>query len=296
MAFRNYVHHRFNPYRRLDLHSFEQYVDILVKGGGTEVEFGGRRAQPKRLQAMVNIVHRAGARAVLYTGVFGTEDVRSSPGLKAWAQRRADGSIAGYAGAGERAALLCPSSPYVEEIAVPEIVHAVRIAGFDEVFVDIPWLATGHPCANCASERTGGADDAAIVRNALERATPLFRASLPSTWLSVNASAPSVHDAHPGGHISNPAGLFDAYVTEWNPYRWCQSVGVIGRVVDAARQYVSQPLYHATTLTGRDGKLFDEAQVRSLAHVIRSAGATPRFGMGFPPEQLVRVVSWIRDS
>jgi hypothetical protein len=101
-----------------------------------------------------------------------------------------------------------------------------------------------------------------------------LRQSHPDVALGINASAPTIHNDHPRSHIDELAGLFDEYVTEWNPLRWGQPPSIVGGAIDYASEHGR--VLHATTATMKG------VVHRGLGDLLREIvahGATPRLGI-----------------
>jgi len=296
---RNFLHYRFNLHTNFDLRAYERYLVALRSCGVTEIEHAAQhivtRTQEERVRRVVDIIHEQGLKAILYTGVFGTEGAAR---FRQWAQRDENGQILGYGGKGWRTAMMCPASPYPVEVTLPQLTRLLGLADFDGIFIDIPWfLRDTCYCSHCTAPRQRGADNAAIVRASLETIVATLKQEKPELRLAVNASAPTIHDnRYNGAHIDNLAGLFDEYVTEWNPYRWRQPPTILVRSLLYAHQAVTGRLLHATTMTTRGGgRPYSLDNYTSLFSAILAGGATPRLGITFP-EELLQLVgeAWRR--
>ena len=132
-----------------------------------------------------------------------------------------------------------------------------------------------------------------IVRNALRTLVHDLRHDFPSVKFAVNASAPGLNrDLWTGGHIRNLVGIFDEYVTEWNPYRWGQSASVIAQAIRSTGKEVSNgKITHAFTATTRHGDLLSQDQLQSLFEVILSNGASPWLSVHFGQKYLEQIYS-----
>jgi len=289
---RNYIHDKFNIHNRYDFTSYKKYLLSLKENGFTEIEHAGSHAnhanQRKRLKCAVEEIHERGMKSYFYTGVFGTENLHQNKELLPYAQRNKNGDILSYEGKSLARAMMCPASGYIDNIVIAKILDRMHLAKFDGLFFDIPWvMKNGCYCKNCKNQREDGADNAVMVRNALKRIVSALKKEYPALSICINASAPTIHDnRYSGGHIDNLSGIFDEYLTEWNPYRWKQDVSVVSRCIDYAAGIVKGRLLHATTATNRLGKMYTKEQYVRLFSAILNGGATPRLGIVFPEKQL----------
>ncbi len=289
---RNYIHDKFNVHNRFNLAAYTTYIKSLRENGFAEIEHAGshlhRATQRERLKNCIEVIHDQGMTAYFYTGVFGTENLKQHKKFIPFAQRDEGGNILSYAGKRLALAMMCPASSYVDHIIIPRILDRMHLAEFNGLFFDIPWvMKSGCYCTNCRNLREGGADNSAIVRNALIRIVSAIKKEQPSLSICINASAPTVHNnRYSGGHIDNLKGIFDEYLTEWNPYRWNQDVLVISRCLEYARETTKGRLLHASTATNRRGKMYTKEQYVRLFSAILKGGAMPRLGIGFPEKQL----------
>jgi hypothetical protein len=292
-GFRNYLHDKFNFYNRISIDAYKTYIEDLRKIGAIEIEHAGRNLrydkQRKRATEAIDAIHDQGMDAILYTGAFGTEDLTKNPGLEQYAQRNINGDVLGYGVLNLKTAMMCPVSDYVEKITIPQILSTLEWADYDGIFFDIPWvLKNGCYCNNCEDiELSSREKNQVIVRQGLEKIVQAIKEKHPEIRISVNASAPTINNnRNTGANIDNLTGLFDEYVTEWNPYRWGQTTKVIERCIKAAKEVTSSKIYHATTCTDGSGKIYSENKLTELFKAIISSGATPRLGIRFPKEQL----------
>lgn len=137
-------------------------------------------------------------------------------------------------------------------------------------------MKEGCHCKWCMECRNGGGTNGDIVRNALLSLSKYLRRHFPHLNLTVNASAPGLNQDHwTGGHLLHLAGIFDEYVTEWNPYRWGQPAEFIAPMLRKARSLTNGTLSHASTVTTRHGTLLSETQLSDLFKAILREGATP---------------------
>ena len=283
------INARYNPHNRIILRDYRNYIKAVRKAGASRIVHAGHELderKKKRLENMVNAVHDAGLKAILYTGVFGTEDLVKKPELEKWAQKDKDGNILGYNGAGS-SAMMCPVSPYAVDYLLPRIEETAAL-DFDGIFIDIPWIMKGGCyCSNCDADRMQGMGNDRLVRFGLAEFTEGIRETFPKLRLAVNASAPGIYDHRwHGANIGNLNGLFDDYVTEWNPLRWGRSADDITRCISEAKKKAHGELYHATTLTDRSGRMYDEGRIASLFSAILDGGAKPWLGIACPEEQM----------
>lgn len=221
--------------------------------------------------------------AVLYTGPWGGVDMKANPALEKWVQRDEEQNPLGYMGS-FRSAMLCPLSPYVEEIFFPQLVRSVSECSFKAVFFDIPWIMKGGcHCQWCRSFREeNGSSNAGVVHKAFEGLLSSLRKVCPGVTLAVNASAPGCNfNDWTGGHIDALAGLFDEYVTEWNPYRWNQSAAVVSRTIRQVKTLAEGTFSHATTVTDRNGRIYAEEKLTTLFRQLLEEGADPWLTVDF---------------
>ncbi len=292
IGIRNYIHDKFNVHGRFDFASYKKYLLSLKETGFTEVEHAGSHlkyaSQRNRLKNAVEEIHTHGMKAYFYTGVFGTENLYQNKELMPFAQLDQHGNILGYAGKSLVTAMMCPASGYIDHVILPKLLDRMHLAHFDGMFFDIPWvMKSGCYCANCKDQRENGANNAILVRNALLRIVSALKKEHPSLSICINASAPTIHDnRYSGGHIDNMKGVFEEYLTEWNPYRWKQDVSIVSKCIEYAGKTVKGRLLHATTVTNRQGRMYTKEQYVKLFSVILKGGATPRLGVGFPANQL----------
>ena len=262
MAFRNYIAHKFNLYSPIDLKQFQTFIKRLNQIGTTEIELVGRRLTPiqrQRTKDLTSIIHDEGMKVILYTGPFGKDN------YKEYAQRDKNNNPL---------SLMCPSSKYIDNILLPELNNVLEF--YDGLFLDMPWIMKGGCyCNNCDG------DNEKNVRDGLKK----IRNSI-NIRTSINAGAPTIHNEHPSAHIDNIKGIFDEYVTEWNPLRWNQKVSIIKEVIEYAKKATNKKIYHATTCTDKQGKIYPLDVLTNLFTTIISAGAIPRLGIAFNNEGL----------
>ncbi len=289
---RNYIHDKFNVHFRFDFNSYVKYLHQLKETGFTEIEHAGSHLkhlnQRNRLRNVVKEIHAQGMMAYFYTGVFGTENLYQNKELMPYAQKDEYDNILGYTGKSLVTAMMCPASGYTDNVIIPRLIDRIQLAKFDGLFFDIPWvMKSGCYCKNCQDQKEEGADNAVIVRKALLKIVTALKKEYPSLSICINASAPTIHDnRYSGGHIDNLTGVFDEYLTEWNPYRWKQDVSIVSRCIEYAGKTVNGRLLHATTVTTRQGRMYAFEQYVRLFSAILKGGATPRLGVRFPPNQL----------
>lgn len=272
--FRNYVAHKFNVHSPINLKEFKEYMSILKQTGASEIELAGRRLnalQRQRKNDLVNIIHDVGMRAVLYTGPFGTDT------YKEFAQRDKHNNPL---------SLMCPRSGYVQKVFLPELESVID--NFDEVFFDMPWIdKRGCYCSHCEDENETSVRDA--LQNIVEE-IPIKT--------SVNACAPKIHNEYPSANMYVLGGLFDNYVTEWNPLRWNQHPSILRRSIGYVQRITGKNGYHATTCTDKKGKIYELNDLAKLFRVILSTGAKPRLGIGFNQAGLKKVEQalWVANN
>ncbi len=292
-SFRNHIHHLYNLYSDFSIGSYREYVSSLKDIGASEIEHAGRAlrygSQRDRLKEVSSLLHDMDMKLILYTGIFGGENLSSNPLFESYTQRSSEGKILCY-GNSQRQAMMCPSSPYVSTYLIPQVLDALSVGKIDGIFLDIPWIMrSGCYCSNCSDVKASGATNSAIVRKALEDFVGTIKSEFPSVSIGVNASAPGINNnSSSGGHIDNLSGIFDEYVTEWNPYRWNQKPEAVGRCIALAKEKVQGKLYHSTTLT-KDNKLLEREKMKSLFSAIFGAGAIPRLSIGFSLDKVVMI-------
>ena len=312
LGFRNNMDSsRFNfrvPFRRKE---YEKYITALKNSGAIEIEHVGKNLQlgkqRQRVKDSIQVIHDLEMKAILYTGIFGSIDVRNSGELKKMVQRDLFENVLSYGKKGKGTAMMCPSSDYVEKVVLPQINKTLKFAAYDGIFLDIPWIMYGGCfCDNCHDVReennSEGKNQAEInainVRQGLERFVGAIKKDHPYLKISVNASAPTIyrHSYH-GAEIENLAGLFDQYVSEWNPLRMNQQVSVVTKCIERTIEIVEETetiegvqkdaeFYHATTCTDPIGKIYPAEKLSKLFYAILNGGALPRLGVAFGNEGL----------
>jgi hypothetical protein len=312
LGFRNNMDSsRFNfrvPFR---ISQYKEYIAALKESGAIEIEHVGKNLrvskQRQRVKDSIQVIHDLEMKAILYTGIFGSIDVRNSGELKKMVQRDLFENVLSYGKKGKGTAMMCPSSDYVEKVVLPQINKTLKFAAYDGIFLDIPWIMYGGCfCDNCHDVREENNSEgknqaetnAANVKQGLERFVSAIKKDHPDLKISVNVSAPTVyrHSYH-GAEIENLAGLFDQYVTEWNPLRVNQQVSVVTKCVKKAIEVVEETetveeiqknpeFYHATTCTNLSGKIYPAEKLSRLFYAILNGGALPRLGIAFPSQQL----------
>ena len=231
--------------------------------GATEIEHSGRRLssiQKQRTKDIISIIHDEGLKAILYTGPFGRNT------FEQYAQRDKN-----------KLSLMCPSSDYIDKVLLPELQDVLD--GYDGIFFDMPWIAKG----GCYCNYCDG-NNKKTVRNALIKIVGTLNVKT-----SVNAGAPKIHNEFPSSHIDNLNGIFDEYVNEWNPLRWNQKVTVVKKTIKYARDVTHKKVYHETTCTVKNGKIYSVDLLSDLFSEIMIAGATPRLGISFNEKGLNKV-------
>jgi len=312
LGFRNNMDaSRFNfriPFRILE---YKEYITALKNSGAIEIEHVGKnlkvRKQIQRVKDSVKAIHDLEMKAILYTGIFGSINVRRIRELKKMAQINIFENVLGYGKKGDRAAMMCPSSEYIERVMIPQINQTLDFAAYDGVFLDIPWIMHGGCfCDNCYDLREEKASEgktqieinAINVRQGLERFVAAIKKDHPDLKIGINASAPGIyrHSYH-GAEIENLAGLFDQYVTEWNPLRVRQRASIVTNCVEKTIETVeatetfpgvqqNPEFYHATTCADPAGNIYPVNSLSRLFHAILIGGALPRLGVAFGNEGL----------
>jgi len=292
-GFRNYLHDKFNFYNKFSMDVYKAYIEELHNTGAIEIEHAGRdlryEKQRKRASEAIDAIHDFEMNAILYTGAFGTENVLINPGFEKYAQRNEQSKILGYGKLNLKTSMMCPASDYVDEITIPKLLSTLEWADYDGMYIDIPWILKGGCyCRNCDDIEGERIDkNERIVRIGLEKIVQAVKKKHPEIKISVNASAPTIHNnQYTGASIENLKGIFDEYVTEWNPYRWKQPVEIVEKCIKAAKDITNARIYHATTCTDGLGRIYSEERLSKLFAAIISNGATPRLGVRFPTEQL----------
>lgn len=289
---------KYSPANRKGVERTLTYVDTLKKFscGRVAIKDPGRRmAVEDQSPALIANIGRITSylrdlriAPALYTGPWGGGDMKANPALEKWVQRDEEKKPLGYMGS-LRSAMLCPLSPYVEEIFLPQLVRSVSESGFKTIFFDIPWIMKGGcHCQWCRSFREeNGPSNSGVVRQAFEGLLCSLRRACPNVSLAVNASAPGCNfNTWTGGHIEALAGLFDEYVTEWNPYRWNQSATVVSRTIRQAKSFAEGTFSHASTVTDKKGRIYNEEELTVLFRHILTEGADPWLTVDFGHEGL----------
>jgi hypothetical protein len=265
MAFRNYLSQKFNLHSPINLKEYRAYIRCLKMAGATEIEHSGRRLssiQKQRTKDIISIIHDEGLKAILYTGPFGKDT------FEQYAQRDKNQ---------KPLSLMCPSSEYIDKVLLPELNEVLE--GYDGIYFDMPWIAKG----GCYCNHCNG-NNKTNVRNALIKIVGTL-----NIRTSVNAGAPKIHNEFPSSHIDNLNGIFDEYVTEWNPLRWNQRLSVVRKTIEYAREITHKKVYHATTCTDKRGKIYSVDLLADLFSIILIAGASPRLGISFYEKGLNKV-------
>lgn len=293
------ISRKYNPARCKSLIAYSDYLNELISAGATRIVHSGYGSETKRkqLREMLHVIREKCMVPILYMGVFGTENLESNPFLEKWAQRNTQFKALGYGGS-RKSAMMCPVSPYVSSYLLPKVLEVINECDINNIFLDIPWIMKGGcHCGNCYQLRQHGADNARLVRLGLEQFVNAIRAEFPCMRIAVNASAPGIYSHRwRGAEIENLGGLFDEYVTEWNPFRWRQKPDVITRCVREARKRVQGKFYHATTLTDKDGKMYDTSRIADLFMAILRGGALPWLGIACPEHQISQIGEAWRKS
>lgn len=257
MVFRNYVGHKYNLHSKINLKEFQNYLKLLKKTGATEIELSGRRLtnlQKQRTKDVTSIIRDEGLSPILYSGPFGVDN------FKEYAQRDKENNPL---------PLMCPSSKYIDNVFLPELNEL--IINYDGVFFDMPWIMkNGCYCNNCDG------DNDKNVREGLKKIVDSI-----DIKTTVNACAPKIHNEYPSAHIDNLKGIFDEYLTEWNPLKWNQSVSIIKSSIEYAKRVTDKKIYHATTCTNRNREIYPIKTLSNLFRTIIASGATPRLGICF---------------
>ncbi|MBT4540972.1 hypothetical protein HOC35_05655 [Candidatus Woesearchaeota archaeon] len=307
LGFRNNMDYsRFKFRSDFNMGSYRKYIRKLKESGAIEIEHVGKnlqkRKQRQRAKEAIKAIHDQDMKAILYTGIFGGINISGDSELRRFAQRNKDGKILSYQNGGEASAMMCPSSKYIEHFVIPQINRTLEFADYDGIFLDIPWIMHGGcDCNNCyelredqeAEGKSNNEINAANVRHGLEKFVKEMKKNHPYVKISINASAPTIytHKWH-GAEIDNLAGLFDQYVTEWNPLRTRQNVSVVTRCIEKAIETVegiekiegiqqTPEFYHATTCTDGNRKVYPAEKLSGLFHAILEGGALPRLGVAF---------------
>ncbi|MCB9359185.1 hypothetical protein H6503_04600 [Candidatus Woesearchaeota archaeon] len=278
MKARNNIKYKFDCRTNFDISKFSEYISALSNNGFSEIELTGRRIRDNRLKRQqkecVDIIHDNGLKAVLYTGIFGAEDLTYNPEFEKYSQRDKLGNILSYRNT-KKTAMMCPESDYLTEIMIPEITDVLLNSNFDEIFVDIPWIMKGGCyCSNCNGDGSVE-NNQNIVRNNLEIFSNVIH--IADVRISVNVSAPGIYNNFSSGaNIENLLGICDHYLTEWNPLRWNMPVKTIGKIVEKAKSMTDSPIYHATTCSDKGKKVYDYGTLCELFCEIYKSGAIPR--------------------
>lgn len=291
LGIRNFVHYKYNLHLPFNLMEYEKYLKDLKQTGITEIEHAGssitKLRQKERLKNVIDINHDLGLKFIFYTGVFGTENISNNSYLEKFVQRDKKGNLLSYENKGKTTAMMCPASNYVDEITIPYLSNIIQFNNIDGIFIDIPWIMpNGCYCSNCHEKKEKGADNNTIVRTALERIVNSLKEQKPNLSITVNVGAPKIHSENTGAYIDNLTGLFDEYLTEWNPYRWNQNANAIKSSIKYAKEKTGKRVLHATTATNKKGKMYSLEEYQNVFSTIINSGATPRLGVTFPKYQL----------
>jgi hypothetical protein len=249
---------------------------LRLRSGDRIVINGKENKQPAFVEELCINLHKIGYKIIMYTGTWGCVDLEQNKSMLGWAQRDKNGNPLGYNNS-MRGGMLCPISPYIDTVLIPWIVKIIYRSPINTIFFDIPWIMKGGCyCEYCKKQRDEGLSNNEIVRYALQKLTRSLKTKLADIKLAINAGAPGINtDNWTGGHISNLTGLFDEYVTEWNPFYWGQSASVISESISHARSICGAKISHATTITNRTGTILTKEQLRYLFHAIVSEKAEP---------------------
>jgi len=289
---RNFIHNKYNLHTNFNLNEYKHYLTKLKEIGVTEIEHAGSNltyfSQKTRLKDVIDINHDLGLKFVFYTGVFGTENIRHNKQMEKWVQRNKNGNLLSYENAGTKSAMMCPASSYVDEVTIPYLLEIINTSPIDKMFFDIPWIMpNGCYCSNCHKINQKELSKEIIVRKALKKIVKTIKDYNQNIKIGVNAGAPTIHNnKFSGAHIDNLKGIFDEYITEWNPYRWNQNVKNVSRCIKYAKNSVQGTLLHATTFTDKKGKMYSKDKYIKLFSAIIKEYASPRLGISFPEEQL----------
>lgn len=284
---RNHISHSYNLYGPIKLPRLNRFLYELKRIGVSEIELAGRKLQSptqiQRSKAVISLIHDHDMRAILYTGVFGTENIMMQPALHNYTQKNKEGRTLTY-GRDQKTAMMCPQSPYVQHILYEQLQETIQRDEYDCIYMDIPWILQGGCyCKHC----TGFNSNEEKVRTSLEQLINALKNARPNINISVNASAPLINkNNESGGHIDNLTGIFDAYVTEWNPYRWRQPIHVLKPCLQYAKEKTRQPQYHATTCTNRKGELYTKEELINLFATIVNKEASLRLGVALGNEKI----------
>ncbi len=277
---------------------YEEHLKALKDSGAVRIVHG-RSNEKGRLSDMIASIHKLEMQAVCYTGVFGTENISVNTSLEQWTQRNDKGVFLDYGGVGNKGtAMMCPVSPYVESYLAPNVIDVVQSCGFDAIFIDIPWIMEGGCyCGNCHDLRTSGADNSILVRTGLKKFIEMVKAEIPDIKIGVNASAPGIYSHYwHGAEIENLSGLFEEYITEWNPFVFGNEPEIVTECILKAREKVNGDFYHATTCTEEDGKPYSMDKMVALLSAILKGGALPWLCFAGPTHQVREIgEAWNRS-
>ncbi len=259
---------------------------------GSRIVIRGRLPKhASKVQDLFGSLRTYGFKVIMYTGAWGGVDVTANRTLLDWVQKDKDGKPLGYR-ASLRSGMLCPASPYTEQILIPEIVEILSKCPFHTLFFDIPWIMRGGcHCEWCREPREkNGLTNSGIVKETLSSVIERIHQQVPNVTFAVNAGAPGLNnDDWTGAPIRNLAGIFDEYVTEWNPYRWGQNANVIADSISKAKQITTGKFSHASTLTNRSSELLSTGAMRRLFAAILSSGADPWLSINFSTKKLDKI-------
>ncbi|MBN2053256.1 hypothetical protein JW756_07160 [Candidatus Woesearchaeota archaeon] len=290
-------HFKFNAYTERQYYekNFPVYIKELKKTGAERIVI--HRPRPfleqhkERLENMSARIQYEEIKPVLYTGIFGTENIIENKFLLPWVQRNKNGELLSYMNGGARSAMMCPASPYVTDYLAPRVVESARAANAKSIFLDIPWIMKGGCyCSNCKDIRESGGDNKKIVRQGLERFVNTIKKEIPGISLGVNSSAPGIYlHAWHGAEINNFKGLFEEYITEWTPYQWGQKPEVVTKCILNARGKAEGKFYHATICKDNNKNLYPADKLSALFKAILDGGALPWLCVNASNSQLIKI-------
>jgi hypothetical protein len=290
--FRNNLDKRYSLYDHIDTAAYEKYINYWKDNGLSEIEHSGRKLSMIKLQTqaskIMDIIHSHNLKSVLYTGIFGTENLHTNHELKEFAQKGSDGNILCYNNSAIASAMMCPSSRYLDDHMIPQIWNTIKKIDFDKIFIDIPWImSNGCFCDNCIQQRSHGLTDDEILHNGIEKVISCLKNEFPWISFGINVSAPMIYTPKViTPKIERLKGLIDEYVTEWNPYRWNQDPDIIVDCIKHVKRNIEGRVYHATTLSNREGVLLSEERLENLFYHILKNGAGLRIGCGLSIEKI----------
>lgn len=267
-----------------------EYSKKLKERSGRRIVIKGRLPKyADKVKTLGNSLKDLGFEVAMYTGIWGGVDLIRNPKYAEWAQKDKNDKPLGYRGS-LRHGMLCPNSPFVESILIPEICEIQNHFPFDSIFFDMPWIMKqGCYCMWCKAKDMEGRLNDIKVRRALKFVAEKIYKEYPNLKLAINSGAPGVNFDNPEAHISNLKGIFDEYVTEWNPFIWHQSSTKISEILSKAKAITQGRFSHATKMLVSKTELLSWEKMNNIFYSILSQGAEPWLSMHVSIESLNKI-------